>query len=97
MEENKIYTVYAAYVDGLLVYIGSGLKDRHKHCFSGNSHVKSLNKDLSEGKTIRTEILLDNLSKGWSISIERDLIKKFNPMYNKMHNAYGTNKPTFSE
>lgn len=73
-----------------LFYIGSGLKDRRHHCTSGRSHVSELNTDLCEGRNVYTEVLRDKLSKGVSISIERELIKKFLPIYNKTHNAYAS-------
>lgn len=84
------YLVYAAYVDDVLVYIGSGLSDRPSHCTSGRSHVTGLNEALYQGKSIRTEVLRDELSKGVSIHIERELIKKFLPEYNKTHNAFNS-------
>lgn len=84
------YLVYAAYVDDELVYIGSGIKGRQNHCLSGFSHVVELNYAQGQGKQLRTEVLTDELSKGVSLVIERELIKKLLPIYNKTHNAYNS-------
>lgn len=84
------YLVYAAYVDNTLVYIGSGLEGRQNHCTSGCSHVIELNHSQGQGKEVRVEVLRDELSKGVSLVIERELIKKFLPDFNKTHNAYNS-------
>lgn len=84
------YLVYAAYVDNTLVYIGSGLEGRQNHCTSGCSHVVELNHSQGQGKEIRVEVLRDELSRGVSLVVERELIKKFLPAYNKTHNAYNS-------
>ena len=39
---NRVYEVYVCRYDGEIVYIGQGLKGRHKHCSSGISHVYGL-------------------------------------------------------
>ncbi len=93
MQEETVSTehlVYAAYVDDTLVYIGSGLEGRQNHCTSGVSHVVELNRLQALGKEIRVEVLRGELSKGVSIVIERELIKKLLPEYNKTHNAYNS-------
>ena len=84
------YLVYAAYVDDTLVYLGSGLEGRQNHCTSGCSHVIELNHSQGQGKEVRVEVLRDELSKGVSLVIERELIKKFLPAYNKTHNTYNS-------
>jgi len=48
--KEKIYYIYAAYVDGVLRYIGKGSGDRYKHCTSGRSSCVDLNIDLFNGK-----------------------------------------------
>ena len=42
---KDLYEVYVAYdKQGNPLYVGQGAKDRHKHCTSGKSHNKLLNK-----------------------------------------------------
>lgn len=41
---SKVYEVYYCYHGETLMYIGQGIKGRHKHCDSGCSHVYGLNK-----------------------------------------------------
>ena len=36
--KKKVYEVYECRVNDLLVYIGSGVEGRHKHCDSVLSH-----------------------------------------------------------
>ena len=69
--------------NGCVVYVGSGQKDRHKHCTSGISHCYGLNKLHFSGKKIEVELVKTNTSKEESILLERELIEKHKPIFNK--------------
>lgn len=83
-KENKnIYYVYGCYVDRVLKYIGKGKGDRWKHCTSGNSSCKELNRDFFLGKSMNVEILYDNLSEDEALKLEKLLLSVGNSLYNK--------------
>ena len=89
-KENKnIYYVYGCYVDRVLKYIGKGKGDRWKHCTSGNSSCKELNRDFFLGKSMNVEILYDNLSEDEALKLEKLLLSVGNSLYNKQ-GASGT-------
>ena len=48
---DKHFEVYLCKLDGKILYIGSGVQGRHKHCNSGCSHVYSLNKLYRDWET----------------------------------------------
>lgn len=85
--KNKFkYVVYKATLGGEVLYIGSGVKGREKHCASGVSHVYKLNELHFNGASIETVVVKDSLSKEGSMSLEKDLITKLKPLYNVVHN-----------
>lgn len=86
---NK-YEVYKVFVDGVLVYVGSGIQGRHKHATSGTSHNYNLNKshfDSVRGDCVMTtEITMTCETKERSLEIEKSLIKSLTPPYNTTGN-----------
>lgn len=49
-EQGIRFYVYYCLVDGDVVYIGKGTKDRWKHCYGGSSSCSRLNRDWFNGK-----------------------------------------------
>jgi len=76
------YLVYAAKHNNEIVYIGSGVNGREKHCASGSSHSYGLNKLHFEGKQIEVVVLARLNSKEDSLHLETQLIAKHKPMFN---------------
>lgn len=82
--KEKIYYIYAAYVDGVLRYIGKGSGDRYKHCTSGRSSCVDLNIDLFNGKKIEVKKIRENLSEREALNAEALLIEvNYDTLYNK--------------
>lgn len=79
------FIVYKAVVLGETVYIGSGALGREKHCASGCSHVYELNKYHFEGVHIEVSVIKKGLTKEESLQIEKELIQKIRPRFNKVH------------
>lgn len=77
--------VYIARLNKNVVYIGSGLNGRHKHVNSGTSHVYELNKLHFQGVIFDIEFLGTNYSKEESLTIEKGLIEKYQPIYNRVY------------
>lgn len=84
---TRLYELYQCEYKGEIVYIGQGLKGRHKHCNSGCSHVYDLNKiHFSEGKdTLKVSVLKTFTSKREVEDLEKELIKCYNPKYNSVY------------
>ena len=79
---KKIYEVYLCKHEGIVVYVGQGYYNRHKHCNSGTSHVYELNKLHFQGVVFDVEVtILDN--KDVAVKKEKELIKKYLPKFNK--------------
>ena len=78
--------VYIAYGnDNEVLYVGQGNTGRHKHCLSGTSYNRDLNKyyfNNGEGDCISVEILYEHLSKKEASGIELNLIKQLKPICN---------------
>lgn len=85
-ENNNVYYVYGCFVDGLLRYIGKGKGERWKHCTSGSSTCKELNRDLFEGKRMEVKFLYEGLSEEYALQIEKLEIMKTSFLYNTTHN-----------
>ena len=82
------YEVYIAYdKQGNPLYVGQGTKGRHKHCTSGKSHNKLLNKFyFTQGENeLVVKVIYNNLTKEASLRIEKDLIRDLNPDFNIAH------------
>lgn len=81
IESHEVYAVLDS--NGIILYIGSGRHNRHKHCESGCSHVYELNRMHFNGETFQTKILHTNLTKEYSIEVEKKLITLHQPPLNK--------------
>lgn len=77
--------VYIARLDKKIVYIGSGQNGRNNHVNSGTSHVYELNKLHFQGFQFDIEILGTNYDKETSLKLEKELIEKHQPLYNKTY------------
>lgn len=78
--------VYIAYgKNGEILYIGQGNIGRHKHCTSGVSHSKDLNRYFflnGEEKSIRVEVVKIFKSEKEALKYEDELILLHNPLFN---------------
>lgn len=74
---EKIYYVYAVFVDNALKYIGKGKGDRYLHTTSGCSHVYGLNESYFKGKLIEVGIIKENLEEREALELETGLIWGF--------------------
>ena len=78
--------VYVAYgKDNEVLYVGQGNTGRYKHCLSGTSHNRDLNRYYfrnGEDGSIRVEVLHTNLTQDESIEIEMKLINQLKPLFN---------------
>ena len=77
--------VYIAKLDNVIVYIGSGSNGRHRHVNSGTSHVYELNKDHFNGISFDIEVIGNNYTKEESLVVEKELIEKYQPKYNRVY------------
>ena len=82
-KEKDTFVVYAAILDNEIVYIGEGLIGRELHCTSGISSVYGLNCAHFIGKTIDVEILAEVGTKIEAETLEREMILKHSPRFNK--------------
>lgn len=82
----KTHYVYAAYgIDNELLYIGKGKGDRWKHCASGISSSRDLNRyyfSNGEGDCIKVKILQRFSKDSTATSKELNLIKQYSPPFN---------------
>ena len=82
---QKYFEVYAAFDDESdLLYIGSGKKNRHRHCNSGRSHCLELNKMFFSGEDIIVKVVAKFLTKEEAEDYEIELIQTHKPKYNKL-------------
>ena len=84
------YEVYKCTINEIVVYVGSGLVGRHKHCSSGFSHNKSLNyfakkygKDIMKITIVKLFKYKDN-----AFFYEKELIGKLKPVFNIVGNKF---------
>lgn len=87
-KEKDTFVVYAAILDNEIVYIGEGLIGRELHCTSGTSSVYGLNCAHFMGKTIDVEILAEVDTKQEAEHIEKEMILKHTPRFNKDRFSY---------
>ena len=85
-EDKNVYYVYGCFVNGVIRYIGKGKGDRWKHCTSGSSTCRELNKDLFDGKNMEVKLLYEGLSEEYALQIEKLEIMKTPFLYNTVHN-----------
>ena len=85
----KEYYVYHAYgVKGELLYIGKGRGERWRHCISGASHNKWLNKYYffnGEDKSMNVKIVEYFKTEELALVAEEASIKLLNPKFNMFH------------
>lgn len=77
--------VYFATVNDEIKYIGKGEGSRWKHCISGASHLRELNKDLFSGKEVAVYIMKDNMTSQEALRLELDVISSLS-----VHNGKGS-------
>jgi hypothetical protein len=82
------YIVYAAKHKDEIVYIGSGVNGREKHCISGCSHVYELNKLHFKKADISIHVLDRFMTKEESLVAEKELISEYKPKYNVRDHPY---------
>lgn len=80
------YYVYTATLDGEVLYVGKGKKDRYRHVNTGISHVLELNRLFFEGAKVVAGIYKDNLTEDEALSLESMLIQEIKPRLNTVHN-----------
>lgn len=83
--------VYMAVVDGTIKYIGKGDTLRWKHCISGVSHVKMLNRDFFSGRKIDVYIIKAGMTNEDALKLESELIANFSSHYGEdfLYNTQG--------
>lgn len=83
--------VYMAVVDGSIKYIGKGDTLRWKHCISGVSHVKMLNRDFFSGRKIEVYIIKAGMTNEDALKLESELIANFSNHYGEdfLYNTQG--------
>ena len=81
---KNIHEVYMCYLACEVVYVGQGVKGRHKHCLSGTSHVYALNElhFKDNNKDMKVVVVASNLNKEDALLKERELIRSHKPMFN---------------
>lgn len=82
-QKRKFFEVYVCKDEnGTILYIGSGVSGRHKHCISGTSHVYGLNKMHFENRELSVKVLSLHESKEDALEREKDLILQYRPIFN---------------
>lgn len=95
ISEND-YVVYMAYHNGMVMYVGSGKKDRPKHLNSGSSHNELLNQLKFKVKNIQYKVIFKTANRKESLDKEKEIIDLTRPLCNKMMNE-GSNKELASQ
>lgn len=82
-----MYEVYICKLGDDTVYIGQGVKGRHKHCISGKSHVYELNEIFFSGQRNLLSVSIHSFvfDKKVAESIEKELIKNKRPRFNYVY------------
>ena len=86
---STVYEVYQCKYKGEVVYIGQGVRGRHRHCNSGCSHVYELNKIhfLEGSECLETTIIQEFSSKVEADNAEFYAIQRERPVLNKRLNG----------
>lgn len=83
---NKEYYVYCAYgINGEVLYVGKGSGDRYKHCNSGMSSNKRLNKYCFQNggdSSMTVKVIHSDLSDSEAKAKECECIKTLKPLFN---------------
>lgn len=86
---SKTFELYTCTYKGDIVYVGSGIKGRHKHCDSGCSHVFELNEVffLEGAEFLEVRVVYESRLKSDVEGKEVEIIKSRQPRFNKVHNG----------
>lgn len=68
------YYVYVCKLDGKVVYVGKGTRDRLNHCLSGKSSCPELNVFVKTGRDLVVEKIADNLTEEMATYLEESYI-----------------------
>lgn len=81
-----MYEVYVCKYDDDIVYIGQGLKGRHRHCISGKSHVYELNEIFFSDNRNRLSVNIHTYcsDKKDAEMLEKELIQRYRPKFNSV-------------
>jgi hypothetical protein len=79
------FYVYQGSINGVIVYIGMGSKDRYFHLNSGVSHLYLANKAHFDGVEVLTEKIYESVSKEEALELEKELIKIHQPVWNSTY------------
>lgn len=89
--DNESKEVYVAYSnEGTALYVGQGNIGRHKHCMSGISHNKELNRHYflnGEDSSMKVNIIQTFNNTSDALLLEKELIKSLKPLFNNIHNV----------
>ena len=78
------YEVYVCKRGAKIIYVGSGVVGRNKHCNSGRSHVYELNKLHFEGEVFKVDITYYE-TREEALEKEITLIQELSPIYNTQY------------
>lgn len=92
--EKFPYCVYLVKYCGLVVYVGQGELSRPLHVKSGKSHNQNLNELIFRRQVlgepdIQVEVYQKCANQENAIKLEKSLIKRFKPAFNKTHCRHG--------
>lgn len=81
------YVVYMAHHKGMVMYVGSGKKDRPRHLNSGSSHNELLNQLKFKVQNIQYKVIFKTQSRQESLEKEKEIIELTRPLCNKSLNG----------
>lgn len=86
---SKIYELYLCTYKKEVVYVGQGVRGRHKHCNSGISHVFELNEIyfLEGANALEVEVVKQDTCKATISRMEVEYILSKKPRFNKSMNS----------
>lgn len=83
-QEPDGYYVYVVTLDNVVVYVGQGKGDRWRHCYSGQSNNRELNRLYFEKRAVFVEVVQQGLDRRQSVVLERELIARYQPYCNRL-------------
>ena len=85
---SSIYELYVCEYQDEVVYVGHGIRGRHRHCSNGCSHVYELNKIhfLEGSEVLSTTVIHQDTNKCVVAGMEKDYILSRKPKFNKVMN-----------